>query len=57
MPPICWGALDTEGSGSGGALPPGRRVGRGAEGGGLVLGGGGEWEEWGTTEKELQEEI
>lgn len=36
MPPICWGAADTEGSGSGGALPPGRGVGRGAEGGGLV---------------------
>lgn len=40
MPPICWGAADTEGSGSGGALPPGRGVGRGAEGGGLVSGRG-----------------
>lgn len=37
MPPICWGAADTEGSGSGGALPPGRGVGRGVEGGGLVV--------------------
>lgn len=36
MPPICWGAVDTEGSGSGGALPPGRGVGRGVGGGGLV---------------------
>lgn len=35
MPPICWGAADTEGSGSGGALPPERGVGRGAGGGGL----------------------
>lgn len=41
MPPICWGAADTEGSGSGGALPPGRGAGRGAEEGGLVLGGSG----------------
>lgn len=40
MPPICWGAADTEGSGSGGALPPGRGVGRWTEGGGLVLGEG-----------------
>lgn len=40
MPPICWGAADTEGSGSGGALPPGRGVGRGAEEGGLVSGRG-----------------
>lgn len=42
MPPICWGAADTEGSGSGVALPPGRGAGRGAEVGGLVLGGGSE---------------
>ena len=43
MPPICWGAAETEGSGSGGALPPGRGMRRGAEGGGLVSGwrGGG----------------
>lgn len=46
MPPICWGAADTEGSGSGGALPPGRGVGRGVEGGGLVV------EKGVTTEKE-----
>jgi len=44
MPPICWGAADTEGSGSGGALPPGRGAGRGAVEGGLVSGH--------TTEKE-----
>lgn len=45
MPPICWGAADTEGSGSGGALPPGRGAGRGAEEGGLVSGRGPQWRE------------
>ncbi len=35
MPPICWGAADTEGGGSEGALPPGRGEGRAAGGGGL----------------------
>lgn len=41
MPPICCGAADTEGSGSGGALPPGRGIGRGTGGGGLVVVAGG----------------
>lgn len=27
MPPICWGAADTEGAESAGALPPGRGIG------------------------------
>lgn len=35
-PPICWGAAVTEGSGSGGALPPGRGLGRGRDWWGLV---------------------
>lgn len=35
MPPICWGAADTEGGGSEGALPPGRGVGRWIVEGGL----------------------
>lgn len=26
MPPICWGAADTEGAESAGALPPGRGI-------------------------------
>lgn len=55
MPPICWGAADTEGSGSGGALPPGRGMGRGAEGGGLVSGEVA-WEIEKKTESDLRKE-
>lgn len=56
MPPICWGAADTEGSGSGGALPPGRRAGRGAGGGGLRKNCEGDGKEIEKPELDLREE-
>lgn len=58
MPPICWGAADTEGSGSGGALPPGRGVGRGAGagGGGLRKNCKGDGKEIEKPELDLREE-
>lgn len=51
MPPICWGAADTEGGGSEGALPPGRGEGRAARGGGLGHSEGVTWGHDGRSER------